>query len=71
MASRPASLQRHRGSSVPDRARLDALDEPWQFAVLAAAIVVHALGRVGVVATLVGAAVAGIAIALAGGPLPG
>jgi chromate transporter len=47
-----------------------ALREPWQFAVLAAAAVVLLGLRRGVVFTLLAAAVAGVLVALAGGPLP-
>ncbi|HWD75599.1 MAG TPA: chromate efflux transporter [Solirubrobacteraceae bacterium] len=47
-----------------------ALGEPWQFGVLAAAVIALLLGRRGVVITLLGAALAGVAIALAGAPVP-
>ena len=47
-----------------------ALDEPWQFAVLAGAAVVLLLLRRGVVPTLLLAGVAGVIIASLGGPLP-
>jgi chromate transporter len=47
-----------------------ALQEAWQFAVLAAAAVALLALRVGVVQTLLGAAAVGVIIALAGGPVP-
>jgi hypothetical protein len=48
---------------------LRPLEEPWQFAILAAAALVLALGR-GAVWALAGAALAGLAVALAGLALP-
>ncbi|HEX5194140.1 MAG TPA: chromate transporter [Solirubrobacteraceae bacterium] len=47
-----------------------ALHEAWQFAVLAAALVVLLVMRRGVVETLVGAAVIGVIVGLAGAPVP-
>ena len=47
-----------------------ALTEPWQYAVLAAAAVLLLLLRRGIVLTLLACAVAGVIIALAGGPVP-
>ena len=47
-----------------------ALSVPWQFAVLAGAGVLLLVLRRGVVLTLLGAAAVGLAISLAGGPLP-
>jgi chromate transporter len=47
-----------------------ALQEGWQFGVLAAAAVALLIGGRGVVQTLLGAAVIGVIVALAGGPLP-
>jgi chromate transporter len=47
-----------------------ALTEPWQFAVLAGAAVLLLAARRGVVLTLLTAAVIGVIIAIAGGPLP-
>jgi chromate transporter len=47
-----------------------ALSEAWQFAVLAGAAVLLLAARRGVVITLLLAAAAGVAVALAGGPLP-
>jgi chromate transporter len=47
-----------------------ALSEAWQFAVLAGAAVLLLAARRGVVLTLLLAAAAGVAVALAGGPLP-
>ena len=64
----PAAIGAILGSAVP-LAR--ALDEPWQYAVLAAAAVLLLALRRGVVSTLLLAAGAGVAITLGGGPLPG
>ena len=47
-----------------------ALQEGWQFGVLAAAAVALLIGGRGVVQTLLGAGVIGVVVALAGGPLP-
>ncbi len=47
-----------------------SLSEAWQFAVLAAAAVALLVLRRGVVATLLGAGLVGIVLALAGAPLP-
>ena len=47
-----------------------ALSVPWQFAVLGGAAVLMLALRRGVVVTLLGAAAVGLAVALAGGPLP-
>ena len=47
-----------------------ALSVPWQFAVLGGAAVLLLVLRRGVVLTLLSAAAVGLAIALAGGPLP-
>ena len=47
------------------------LRQPWQYAVLAGALVLLLGLRRGVVLTLLAAAAAGLAVALAGGPLPG
>ena len=63
----PAAIGAILGSAIP-LAR--ALDEPWQYAVLAAAAVLLLGLRRGVVLTLLAAAAAGMIIALAGGPLP-
>ena len=48
-----------------------ALNQPWQYAVLAGAAVLLLGLRRGVVLTLLAAAATGLLIALAGGPLPG
>ena len=48
-----------------------ALTEAWQFAVLAAALIVTFAVRIGVVVTLVAAGAAGAVAALLGAPLPG
>ncbi len=64
----PAAIGAILGATIP---LATALGEGWQFAVLAAAgASLLALGR-GVVLTLVGAGAIGVAVALAGGPLPG
>ena len=47
-----------------------ALSQPWQYAVLAGAVVLLLGLRRGVVPTLLAAAATGVIIALAGGPLP-
>jgi chromate transporter len=62
----PAAVGAILGAVVP-LAR--PLEEPWQFAILAAAALVLLLGRAALWA-LAGAAVAGLAAALAGLPLP-
>jgi chromate transporter len=63
----PAAIGAILGSTVP-LAR--ALSEPWQAAVLAAAVVFLMLLRRGVVPTLLAAAAAGVAVSIAGGPIP-
>jgi chromate transporter len=63
----PGAIGAILGSAVPLAA---ALDETWQFAVLAAAAVALLAVRVGVVVTLVAAGGIGAALALAGAPLP-
>jgi chromate transporter len=63
----PAAIGAILGSAIP-LAR--ALDEPWQYAVLAAAAVLLLALRRGVVATLLLAGATGVTVALAGGPLP-
>ena len=62
----PAAVGAILGAAVPLTA---ALDEWWQAAVLAAAALVLLLGRAPLWA-LGGGAVAGLAVAAAGGPLP-
>lgn len=63
----PAAIGAILGSAIP---LAGALEEPWQFALLAAAaIALFALKR-GIVPTLVGTGAAGAALALAGAPLP-
>jgi chromate transporter len=62
----PAAIGAILGSAVP-LAR--ALTQPWQYALLGAAIIVLLPLRRGVVLTLLAAAAAGVLIALAGGPL--
>jgi chromate transporter len=63
----PAAIGAILGSSVLLAA---ALSEVWQLAVLAAAALLLHVARRGVVLTLLLAAVAGVVVALAGGPLP-
>ena len=63
----PAAIGAILGSAVPLAL---ALTQPWQFAVLACAAVLLLPLRRGVVPTLVGAGLTGVAIAVAGGPLP-
>jgi hypothetical protein len=63
----PAAIGAILGSSV---ALAAALSEAWQWAVLAGAAVLLLALRRGVVLTLLLAGAAGVAVALAGGPLP-
>ena len=63
----PAAIGAIIGSAIP-LAR--ALEQPWQLALLAAAIVALFALRRGVVLTLVAAGIAGAALALAGASLP-
>jgi len=63
----PAAIGAIFGAAVP-LAR--SIQLPWQGAVLAVAGVLVLTGRLGTVATLLAAAIAGVAVALAGGPLP-
>jgi chromate transporter len=63
----PAAVGAILGSAIP---LAMALEEPWQLAVLALAAVALLVARRGVVATLLVAALIGLAIGLAGGPLP-
>jgi chromate transporter len=63
----PAAIGAILGSSIPLAL---ALEELWQLAVLAAAAVALLAARRGVVTTLLAAALIGVAIALAGAPLP-
>jgi chromate transporter len=63
----PAAIGAIVGSAVP-LAR--ALSETWQYAVLAAAAVLLLALRRGVVTTLLLCGAAGVAVAVAGGPLP-
>lgn len=66
--SGPAAIGAIFGAAIP---LAMALDEAWQYGVLAmAAVVLLALHR-GPVPTLLGAGAVGVIIALAGGPLPG
>jgi len=63
----PAAIGAILGSAIPLAL---ALEEPWQLAVLVLAAVALLLARRGVVTTLLAAGLVGVAIALAGGPLP-
>jgi chromate transporter len=63
----PAAIGAILGSAI---ALARALDEPWQYGVLAAAAVLLLVLRRGVVPTLLLAAAIGVVVALAGGPLP-
>jgi chromate transporter len=63
----PAAIGAILGSAIP---LSRALTEPWQFALLGAALVLLLALRRGVVLTLVAAGVVGALIAVAGGPLP-
>jgi chromate transporter len=63
----PAAIGAILGSAVPLAA---ALNERWQYGVLAAAAIALLLFRRGVVVTLVGAGAVGVALALAGASLP-
>jgi chromate transporter len=64
----PAAIGAILGASIP---LTGALVDTWQYIVLAAAAVAVLVARRGVVMTLVAAGVAGVVVALAGGPLPG
>jgi chromate transporter len=63
----PAAIGAILGSAV---LLADTLSEAWQYGVLAGAAVLLLVLRRGVVTTLLIAGIAGVAIALAGGPLP-
>jgi chromate transporter len=63
----PAAIGAILGTAVP-LAR--ALDEPWQYAVLAGTAAVLFVLRRGVVLTLLLAGATGVVVALAGGPIP-
>lgn len=63
----PAAIGAILGSAIP---LTRALTQPWQYAVLAAALILLLALRRGVVLTLVSAGVVGTLIAVAGGPLP-
>ena len=64
----PAAIGAILGSAIPLAL---ALEETWQLAVLALAAVALLIARRGVVTTLLAAALIGVVIALAGGPVPG
>lgn len=63
----PAAIGAILGSAVPLAL---ALAEPWQYAVLAAALLALFWLRRGVVSVLLTAGLVGVVVALAGGPLP-
>ena len=63
----PTAIGAILGSAIP---LAQALSEPWEYAILAAAAVMLFALRRGVVLTLLLAGAAGIVIALAGAPLP-
>ena len=63
----PAAIGAILGSAV---SLTRALTEPWQYAILAAALILLLAFRRGTVLTLLGAGVIGVIIAVAGGPLP-
>ncbi len=63
----PAAIGAIVGSAIPLAL---AITQPWQYAVLAGAAALLLLLRRGVVLTLLCAGAAGVAVALAGGPLP-
>jgi chromate transporter len=63
----PAAIGAILGSAIPLAA---ALNESWQFLVLAAAAAALLLARRGVVSVLLAAGAIGAVVALAGGPLP-
>jgi chromate transporter len=63
----PAAIGAILGSAIP---LTRALTQPWQYAVLGAALVLMLALRRGVVLTLIAAGAVGTLIALAGGPLP-
>ena len=63
----PAAIGAIFGSAIP---LTRALTEPWQYAVLGAALILMLALRLGVVLSLIAAGVAGTLIAVAGGPLP-
>ncbi len=63
----PAAIGAIFGAAIPLAA---ALRETWQFVVLGVAAVALLVARRGIVATLVGAAVIGVVVALAGAPVP-
>lgn len=63
----PAAIGAILGSVIPLAL---ALEEGWQLAVLALAAIALLAARRGVVTTLLAAAAVGVAVALAGGPLP-
>ena len=63
----PAAIGAILGAAIPLTA---ALDEAWQFAVLAAAAVALLIARRGIVSTLLAAGAVGAIVGVSGGPLP-
>ena len=63
----PAAIGAIFGAAIPLAA---ALRETWQYVVLAVAAVALLVARRGIVSTLVAAAIVGVVVALAGGPVP-
>jgi len=63
----PAAIGAILGSAIP---LTRALTQPWQYAVLGAALILMLALRRSIVFTLIAAGVAGTLIAVAGGPLP-
>ena len=63
----PAAIGAILGAAIPLTA---ALQETWQFAVLAGAAIALLALRRGVVGTLLAAGAAGVVLALAGAPIP-
>jgi chromate transporter len=64
----PAAIGAILGSAVP---LAEALSQTWQYVVLGAAALLLLALRRGVVTTLLAAGATGVAVALAGGPVPG
>jgi chromate transporter len=63
----PAAIGAILGSAIP---LTRTLTQPWEYAVLGAALILMLALRRGVVLTLIAAGAAGTLIAVAGGPLP-
>ncbi len=63
----PAAIGAIFGAAIP---LAGALRETWQYVVLGAAAVALLIARRGIISTLFGAAIIGVVVALAGGPVP-